>query len=129
MKKFLLALFTVSLLILCGCKADSPSIIGCWDAEASILGADNDAESIRIIFYDGMEGEEDHIKNGTTYKSYQFDYIVEGSTLTIYVGEQQSAFSISYGESNGTETMSLTAEDGTSYSYTLSSRRTPGIRQ
>lgn len=129
MKKALFVLFTLCLLLLCACKSDSPTVVGSWDAEASILGAENDAESIRIIFYDGMEGEETHTKNGTTYKTYAFDYTVEDSILTIYVGENQTAFTVSYGEANGTKTMTLTAEDGTAYSYTLASRITPGIRQ
>jgi outer membrane lipoprotein-sorting protein len=129
MKKAVMAIWIVCLLFLFGCKEEAPTIVGVWSAETSIFNTENDAESIRITFYDGMEGSESHIKNGTTYKSYNFDYELNGDILSVYVGPEPTDYSIAFGEANGTETMTLTAEDGTVYSYILSSHRTPGIRQ
>lgn len=127
MKKIIPILLSFCLLLtLCACGSKE-SIVGIWNAEASILGADNDAEEIVLIFYDGMEGQEDHVKDGNTYKGYQFDYETDGDTLTIYTGEVQTTYTITYGEQNGTDTLQLTAEDGTVYFYTLRTRNTPGI--
>lgn len=122
-----LLILLILLLCLCACKNNTPAIVGSWNAESSMFNEENSAESIHVIFYDGMEGEERHETDGTT-KSYQFDYETDGTKLTVYVGETQTVYTIQYGESNGTETIKLTAEDGTVYAYTLSSRTTPGIR-
>lgn len=128
MKQALSILLSVCLLLaICACGSNSVSIVGSWNTESSILGAENDAEEICIIFYDGFEGEETHTKDGTTYKSYQFDYETEGDVLTLHSGGTQSTYTITYGEQDGTDTMQLTAADGTVYSYVLRSRNTPGI--
>lgn len=129
MKKFVSLLLSICLLLLiCACSNDEPKMIGSWKTETSILGGVHDADEIRIIFYDGIEGQEDHIKNGTTYKTYQFDYEIDVNTLTIYTGATQTTYTISYGKQNDIDTMTLTSEDGTVYSYVLTTRITPGIR-
>ena len=129
MKKVLFIWIALTIfLCLCACKSDSPSIIGTWNADTSLFSEETGTESKHLIFYDGIEGEETHEKDGTTYKRYQFDYETDGSKLTIYVGNTQTVYTIQYGEANGTDTLQLTAEDGTVYSYTLSSRTLPGLR-
>ena len=130
MKKFVSLLLSICLLLLMwACSNGEPTVIGSWKAESSIFGAENDAEEISIIFYEGIEGEEKHTKNGTVYKSYPFDYEIDSNTITFYTGVTQTTYTITYDKQNDTDTMTLTAEDGTVYSYTLASRITPGIRQ
>ena len=131
MKKYVFTLLSI-LLLLTACKADSPSVVGVWKGNAPMFGTESDLHEVYIIFYEGIEAQEDQITtDGTrTYtKTYQFDYETDGTTLTVYVGSVQTAYSVAFGEANGTETMTLTAQDGTAYSYVLISRRTPGIRQ
>ena len=128
MKKLAILIFTLCLLLLCGCKEEA-SIVGVWNAETALFGTEQDAESIQLTFYDGMEGEEDHVKNSTTYKSYNFDYELKDDVLSVYTGPTPTDYTVAFGKENGTDTMTLTARDGTEYFYVLSSRRTPGIRQ
>ena len=129
MKKAVIAIWILCMLLLFGCKEDAPSIVGVWNADTSIFNTETNAESICITFYDGMEGDESHIKNGTTYKSYNFDYELKDNILSVYVGPNPVSYTVTFGQEDGTDTMTLTAEDGAVYDYVLSSRRTPGIRQ
>ena len=129
MKKVVIPIWILCLLFLFGCKEEAPSIVGVWNADTSIFNTGTNADSLCITFYDGMEGEESHIKNGTTYKSYNFDYELKGDILSVYAGPTPVNYTVTFGQEDGIDTMTLTAEDGTAYAYVLSSRRTPGIRQ
>jgi len=128
MKKLLSSLLSLCFLcVLCACGSEPPSIVGCWDTETPLFQTEEEIEAFTVIFYDGMEAEEKHAKNGNTYKSYQFDYVLEGETLTLYTGAAEHTFTVHFDRQNDTDTMQLTAPDGTVYSYVLSTRSTPGI--
>lgn len=132
MKKAVMAIWIVCLLFLFGCKEDAPSIVGVWKADVPMFGTETDLYEIDLIFYDGIEAQENQTKTDgskTQTKSYNFDYELKGDILSVYAGPTPVNYTVVFGEDNGTETMTLTAEDGTVYSYILSSRRTPGIRQ
>ena len=132
MKKAIIPIWILCLLLLFGCKEEVPSIVGVWKADAPLFGTEADLYEIHLIFYDGIEAQEDQTKTDgskTQTKSYQFDYELKGDDLSVYAGPDPINYTVVFGEAQGTDTMTLTAEDGTVYSYVLSSRRTPGIRQ
>ena len=127
MKKALSVLILLTtLLSLCACSRSTPSIVGNWESTSSLLGVECNELPITTIFYDGITGEEYHKKDDALSK-YQFDYELNGDVLTIYVGSVTTDYKVVFSEQNGAETMQLTAEDGTVYVYTLTSRNTPGI--
>lgn len=127
MKKVLSVLTVLSMLLsLCACKSSAPSIVGSWESADSILGVKSTEVPITTIFYDGINGEEHHNKDGAR-STYQFDYEMNDDILTIYVGSVTTDYKVTFAEQNGTATMQLTEEDGTVHSYTLISRTTPGI--
>lgn len=131
MKKILSVSFIFCLIItLMACKADSSPIVGIWKSSAPIFGTETDLYEIQLIFYDGSAGEERQTKSDgdrTYVTNYQFDYQLTDGVLTIYTGSDTLNYTVAFSKENNTDSMILTTEDGTLYSYTLSSRTTPGL--
>lgn len=131
MKKVLSVPFIFCLFMtLIACKADTSPIVGIWKTNTPIFGTETDLYEISIIFYDGLEGEEQQTKsdgNRTYVTNYPFDYQLTDDVLTIHAGSDTLNYTVAFSKENNTDFMTLTADDGTIYSYTRSGRTTPGI--
>ena len=73
-KTYFLLVFVCLFLIMCACNSDEPTVVGSWNASVPLFQTEEEIDEYTLIFYDGIEAEEKHIKGSNTYKSYQFDY-------------------------------------------------------